>query len=219
MTTISSNPIKNATNTPSESARTSAAKATAIQPTDDDSPGSAAIATFSTRAERLAQLNSDYDMLSPSFKLSEEFINRMANLRLISLEDSNTLQGHLPANKDGSRADTASLGELKSSMDAISQQLGPETTQGNLQQLFANAKGILDNINASKSHTFPIDPATAAAELDQFLMSEQSSQLSEDDTQSLQDLKAALHVADKLSPDKRASAEVSKYMEILSRFG
>ena len=63
------------------------------------------------------------------------------------------------------------------------------------------------------------DPATAAAELEHFLQSENAKILTDKETTVLKDLKTALNIADKLNPEQRSSAEVSKYMEILKRYG
>ena len=105
-------------------------------------------------------------------------------------------------------------------MDALVKRVEGETGTTGLIAILEKSQIILENLDGSVSKKFPIDPATAAAELDSLskkVTAQVSSAIKKIST--LKDLKIALNIADKLNPEQRTSAEVSKYMEILKRYG
>lgn len=174
-------------------------------------------ATFSSRAERLAILSSEFEMLSSDFSLSHSFINRMHQLGLVNQHDSAKLNSDI-AIQSKNNQETLPLQHIQNTIVSIKNRISPQPHSDGLVALMNNSSQILSNIDASKSNNFPIDPATAAAELEQYLRPERAGIFNEAEVESLKDLKIALNVADKLSPEKRNSAQVSKYMEILNRY-
>jgi hypothetical protein len=173
---------------------------------------------FSSRAEMLAQMNKEFDITGSDFHISQQFINRLAEIGLISEGEVTDLNKDLTLNSSGTKA-TDSITTLKSAIEIIFERVKNEEGISGLLSVLDKSQKILDNLDGSKSKTFPIDPATAAAELDHYLKSDDSNILTEKEKQSLGDLKIALTIADKLSPEQRSSAEISKYMEILKRYG
>ncbi|BBB30762.1 hypothetical protein [Neptunomonas japonica] len=219
MITLHSNPLV------SSPAKTDQAKAEDVTPVSNtdasiakETESQSAQPEFSSRAEMLAQMNKEFDITGTDFHISQQFINRLSEIGLLSKSEATELNQGLPLTSDGSKS-TQSLTTLKSALDNIFERVKDEGGASGLLSVIDKSRKILDNLDGSKSKTFPIDPATAAAELDHYLKSDDSSILAEDEKQSLNDLKTALTIADKLSPEQRTSAQVSKYMEILKRYG
>lgn len=173
--------------------------------------------SFSTRAEKFAQLNKEFDITSSKFTITTEFVNRLAELNIISSDEAASLSKDLPTAASAESKDT--VGQLKTDVDALIERVKPEKGVESLINLLEKSQEILNNLDGSKSKTFPIDPATAAAELEHFLKTDEAKVLTDKEVNVVKDLKAALNIADKLSPEQRTSAEVSKYMEILKNFG
>ncbi len=215
MITLTSNALA------SSSTKTSQTQANEVQPTrttpsvtsenQDTQP------VFSSRAEKLAQINKEFDITSPGFRISQQFINRLSEIGLISENEATELNKGLPLTSSGTQS-TESVETLKSAVEIIFERLKNEDGVSGLLSVLDKSQQILDNLDGSKSKVFPIDPATAAAELDHYLKSDNASVLTEKEKQSLGDLKTAFTIADKLSPEQRTSAEISKYMEILKRY-
>lgn len=169
---------------------------------------------FSTRAAQLAQLNQEFDIVSPGFRLSQEFVNRMAELGLISNTEAESLGSDLPVNADGT-SETDSVSELNGVIDVLAERYAEDTS---LIEILNNSKEILNHLDGSNSEDWPVDPFTAAAEIENYLNSDEADKLSAEETQSLEDLKLAMTIADRLSPENRTSAELSQYMEILNQY-
>ena len=215
MITLTSNALA------SSSTKTSQAQANEVQPTRTTpsvtSENQDTQAVFSSRAEKLAQINKEFDITSPGFRISQQFINRLSEIGLISENEATELNKGLPLTSSGPQS-TESVETLKSAVEIIFERIKNEDGVSGLLSVLDKSQQILDNLDGSKSKVFPIDPATAAAELDHYLKSDNASILTEEEKQSLGDLKTAFTIADKLSPEQRTSAEISKYMEILKRY-
>ena len=194
--------------TTAANATTSSDKTTEVASTDTKS-------NFSSRAEKFSQLNKEFDITASGFKITSGFINRLAELNIISSSEATSLSIDLSPETEA----TDSLSQLKSDMDALVKRVEGETGTAGLITILEKSQQILENLDGSVSKEFPIDPATAAAELDSYLKSDGASILSDKEISTLKDLKIALNIADKLNPEQRTLAEVSKYMEILKRYG
>jgi len=205
----------------SNSTKTSQTQANEVQPTRTTpsvtSENQETQPVFSSRAEKLAQINKEFDITSPGFRISQQFINRLSEIGLISENEATELNKGLPLTSSGTQS-TESVETLKSAVEIIFERIKNEDGVSGLLSVLDKSQQILDNLDGSKSKVFPIDPATAAAELDHYLKSDNASILTEEEKQSLSDLKTAFTIADKLSPEQRTSAEISKYMEILKRY-
>jgi hypothetical protein len=114
--------------------------------------------------------------------------------------------------------ETESLSQLDTKISALVKRIKDEPGVDSLITILEKSQTILNNLDGSKDKSFPIDPSTAAAELDQFLKSDTSNMLTSEEKDTVGDLRIALSIADKLNPEQRTSAEVSKYMEILNQY-
>ncbi|EPJ52175.1 MAG: hypothetical protein OFPI_15190 [Osedax symbiont Rs2] len=170
---------------------------------------------FSSRAEKFSQLNREFDITASGFKITSAFINRLAELNIISSSEASNLSSDLSPETEA----TDSLSQLKSAMDALVKRVQGETGTEGLIAILEKPQQILENLDGSVRKESPTAPATAAAELDSYLKSDAANILSDKEKSTLKDLKIALNIADKLNPEQRTSAEVSKYMQILKRYG
>lgn len=173
-----------------------------------------ATSTFSTRSEKLAQLNSEFDIRSSGFRLNQEFISRMAELGLISGADAEGLNSGLPVNADGDKT-TDTVQQLNHNIDILSERYQDDPT---LIDILNHSKQVLANFDGTENDQLPSDPFTLAAKLNNYLKSDDATKLTDDERESLQELKLAMTVADRLTPDKRSSAELGKYMEIFKSY-
>lgn len=187
--------------------QTSAVATTAETDTQTDDSQS----SISSRAENLAKLNSEFDITNPSFRLSQQFINRMAELNLISQQEAEGLGSGLPVNSSGDSS-TDTVEELSNAIDKLSNNHSDDQT---LIEILASSKQVLNNLDGSKQDSLPTDPYSLAVDLANYLKSDSANSLSESEKETLSDLKLAMEIADKISPEKRSSAELSKYMEVL----
>ena len=202
-----------------ETATSTAASASAATATDKNTATPSGESddkkVFSSRGEKFAQLNKEFDITGSDFKITNEFLSRLSALGIITESEASKLTDGL----NSTTGSTDTVAGLKGAIDAISNRVKDEDGVSSLLSVLDNSKQILDNLDGSKSKTFPVDPATAAAELDSFLKSDGASILTDKEKESLKDVQTALNIADKLSPEQRTSAEVSKYMSILKQFG
>ncbi len=190
--------------------------ATTTAATTDESSEQKPAAQFSTRAEKLAALNSEFDIVSPSFKLSQQFVNRMAELDLISASDAEGLNTDLPLTASSGTDEADTVGELTTFIDSFSAKLEKqEDAPSGLLEILQNSKSILQNLDGSKSKTFEADIPETAAALADYLRSSDASSLSDSETKSLNDLHTALTVADKLNPTSRTSDNINAYMRVM----
>lgn len=208
----------NSTSPPATAAASSSAPAdsTTTTATTDESSSQKPEAQFSSRAEKLAALNSEFDIISQGFRLSQEFVNRMAELDLISASDAEGLNVDLPltASSDTDEADT--VGELTTFIDTFSAKLEKqEDKPQGLLDILQDSKSILQNLDGSKSKTFEADIPETAAALADYLRSSDATSLSDSETKSLKDLHTALTVADKLNPTSRTSDNINAYMRVM----
>jgi hypothetical protein len=169
---------------------------------------------FSSRAEKFSQLNKEFDIKAGNFKITDKFINRLNEMDLLTDSQASKLRNGL----DTETKSTDSLNRLDSKINALTKRIKEETGVESLISILNKSQDILKNLDGSKSKSFPIDPATAGAELDHFLKSDKASILTNDEKNSVKDLQVALAIADKLNPEQRTSAEIGKYMEILNNY-
>jgi len=214
MNTINSTPSTTPANntTPTNTTTTTGAETSA-----DENSSQKPEATFSNRAEKLATLNSEFNIVSQGFRLSQEFVNRMAELELITASEAEGLNTDLPLTADSDTSEADTVGELTTFIDTFSAKLEKqEDAPGGLMEILQNSKSILQNLDGSKSKTFEADIPETAAALADYLRSSDASSLTDSETKSLKDLHTALTVADKLNPTSRTSDNINAYVRVMS---
>lgn len=206
----------NSTSAPATTASTSSTPVTSTATTadTDESSNQKSTTQLSSRAEKLATLNSEFNIVSQNFRLSQEFVNRMAELELISTDDAAGLNKGLSVTASSGTDNADTVGELTTFIDTFSAQLEKqEDKPQGLLDILQNSKSILQNLDGSKAFEADI-PETAAALAD-YLRSSDASNLTDSETKSLEDLHTALTVADKLNPTSRTSDNINAYMRVL----
>lgn len=212
------NTITSTSSTPAAAATTATTSTQASDNSTTETTGNEqqSPAKFTGRAEKLAVLNSEFNIVSPEFRLSQEFVNRMAELGLISEEDAGGLNAGLPVSNGVQGGETDTVAQMQSFIDDFTSQLEEQDQNpGGLIEILRDAESVLDNLDGSQS-TVDI-PATAAA-LDNFLRSDASGELDDKERSSLEQLHTTLAVADKLNPTSRTSANINAYMQVMTDY-
>jgi len=212
MNTITSTPAATSTSTAATNSSTAVSE---NKESTTPSTTEQAASNFTSRAEKLATLNKEFNIVSPDFRINQAFVNRMAELELISSQDAEKLNAGIPATASGDKQ-TDTVAEIETFIDTFSTKLkNAEEQPEDLMDILQDSKSILANLDGSKSKTFEADIATTNAALTQFLKSDDAKALTESERGSLSDLQTALTVADKLNPTSRTSENINAYMRVL----
>jgi len=218
MNTISStsNPVTQ-TSTTSETGATSSTDQTTETGTATESTTQSASTnsgtSVSSRAESLATLNSEFNIMSSDFRITQQFMNRMAELNLISGEDAERISTGLPAGDSSEQAPT--VAEMQTFVsDYITELEDAEDAPAGLLDILKNAESILKDLDSSNPDP-DIDIAGTAAALKQFIESEEGLANDENKDRDLRQLHNMLVVADSLSPANRNSEGVNAYIKVM----
>lgn len=218
MNTISSNsnPAAQTSTTSATSAASSTDQTAATGAITESSaqPASTTKTTsVSNRADALATLNSEFNIMSSDFRITQQFMNRMAELNLISAEDAERVSAGLPAGDSSEQAPT--VAEMQTFVsDYINELEDAEDAPEGLLDILKNAESILKNLDSSNPDP-DVDIAGTAAALKQFIESKEGLANDEDKDRDLRQLHNMLVVADSLSPANRNSEGVNAYIKVM----
>ena len=168
---------------------------------------------FSSRAEKMAALNKEFNISSPSFKLDQNFINRLSDFGLISENDSVELNKNLPLDAYSSADDNniGTIKELSQFIDDFSKKLkNQENSSEGLLEILQQSKKVLNNLSGSQES---ISPTVNALGL--VLQSEEALSFSAEEKKAIEDIQSVLKVANSLNPNSRNSDNINAYMSIL----
>ncbi|MCV6590897.1 MAG: hypothetical protein OIF57_18040 [Marinobacterium sp.] len=212
-TVISSAPA-NDSKTSSTTSTTQTEATSKAQNGSDSSTTSSSAPTFTSRAEKMATLNSEFNIMSPDFTLTQAFVNRMAELELISGGEAEKLAADLPKGS-AAAGDTPTVAELQTFIKDFSKTLqNNEEAPKGLLDILEDAEKILNNLDSSKPDN-SVDIAGTQAALKQFIDSPEALKVNDDDDRNLRALHNMLVVADKLTPANRTSENVNAYLKVL----
>ena len=170
---------------------------------------------LSTRAQKIQKLSEEFFPAGPqSLKITPAFIGRLNEYGFLSEDEAKELSSSAISDEDGS---TPNLEELSVFVDRFSDQIKKEDPKSKLVSTLEKSKYILDNLDRSSASFMAFDIKTVVSELEQYRNSEAAERLSNDDGASLNQLEAALKIADKLNPENLSSREVSHYLSVLNQ--
>ena len=170
---------------------------------------------LSTRAQKIQKLSEEFFPTGPqSLKITPAFIGRLNEFGFLSDNEAKELSSSAIPEEDGP---TPNLEELSVFVDRLSDQIKKEDPKGELVSLLEKSKYILDNLDSASSSFMAIDIKEVVSELTQYQSSEAVQRLSIDDRASLNQLEAALKIADKLNPENLSSRKVSHYLSVLNQ--
>lgn len=170
---------------------------------------------LSTRAQKIQKLNEEFFSAGPqSVKITATFIERLQEYGFLSAEEATKLSP-TPLSAEEQSADT--LGELSIFIDDFTAQLQEKFPDSSLIAVLQEAQSAINNFDGSNPPGTATDIKTIIAELAQYASSEEVKSLSGDDQWSLQQLKIALLVADKLGQEDNRSEQINRYLSILNQ--
>ena len=170
--------------------------------------------TLSTRGERLAALNQDFDIVNPNFTITDDFLTRLADLGFISSGELANLQQEVSVNNTSdSETDSSLAGIKQNTLDIIERFKGDEQAES-LVAILNKATDIIDNFGKTSSP----DISTTIAQLDYQLNNNEVATLTDQDKATLSELQTVLSIAEKLNPQSRTSTNIDQYMQLLTQF-
>jgi len=170
--------------------------------------------TLSTRGERLAALNQDFNIVNPNFTITDDFLTRLADLGFISSGELANLQQEVDVNNSSesdSEADSSLAGIKQSTIDII-ERFENDGQAESLVTILNKATDIIDNFGKTSSP----DISTTIAQLDYQLNNNDVAALTDKDKATLSELKTVLSIAEKLNPQSRTASNIDTYLQQFS---
>jgi hypothetical protein len=170
--------------------------------------------TLSTRGERLVALNQDFNIISPNFTITDDFLTRLAELDFISQGQLNNLQQEVDVNNTSDSDSNSSLATIKQNTNDIIERFKNEEQAENLVTTLKKATSIIDSFGKTGSS----DIFTTIAQLEHHLKNSDGVRLTDKEKTTLNELQTVLSIAEKLNPQSRTSTNIDKYMQQLEQF-
>jgi len=175
-------------------------------------PDSRDTATFSSRSERLAALNDEFNITGPGFELSSAFISRLQEFEFINASEAERLMGKAtntaePAIKD---AGPQAITELQQDLEALAR---TQTADGNLATLLNETAEAMSDLKASS----PLDNVPQYKGLQQRLEQSLASDpdaaaLSDADRYRMTQAMDVMLIASRLAPGSETNAGIRSYL-------
>ena len=185
-----------------------------IQEAQKSTVQSSSQTTLSTRGERLAALNQDFDIVNPNFTITDDFLTRLADLGFISSGELANLQQEVNVNNSSDAEADSSLAGIKQSTLDIIERFENDGQAESLVAILNKATDIIDNFGKTSSP----DISTTIAQLDYQLNNNEVATLTNQDKATLSELQTVLSIAEKLNPQSRTSTNIDQYMQLLTQF-
>jgi hypothetical protein len=170
--------------------------------------------TLSTRGERLAALNQDFNIISPNFTITDEFLTRLAELDFISQDQLNNLQQEIDVNNTSDSDSNLSLATIKQNTNDIIERFKNDEQAENLVTTLKKATSIIDSFGKTGSS----DIFTTIAQLEHHLKNNDGIRLTDKEKTTLNELQTVLSIAEKLNPQSRTSTNIDNYLQQLEQF-
>lgn len=169
--------------------------------------------SLSERAQKIQKLNEEFFPAGPSsVKITPEFIQRLHDYGFLNDNEASKLlaeEQSLPEESKGT------LGELETFIETFKQDLEEKHPSSTLIETLNKAQSVLKNIDGSSPSSMAQDIKTTAAELSNFLSSDDINLFSDEQTDQLKQLNFALKIADAIAPEQLSSARVNQYLQIM----
>jgi len=166
---------------------------------------------ISTRAQKIQKLNEEFfsDGLN-SFTISQDFIKRLEEYGFITTGEAKNLGSS--AEKSES-SDPTTVGELSKFIDSFTASVNKTDQNSSLIDTLQKAKTVLDNFNSPTQSSRNVNIVQVSHQLQSYI-DDSAEKLSETDKRSLNQLVSALDVANKLTPGKNTTSQISSYLAI-----
>jgi len=169
--------------------------------------------TLSTRGERLAALNQDFNIISPNFTITDDFLTRLAELDFISQDQLNNLQQEVDVNNTSDSDSNSSLATIKQNTNDIIERFKNDEQAENLVTTLKKATSIIDSFGKTGSS----DIFTTIAQLEHHLKNNDGVRLTDKEKATLNELQTVLSIAEKLNSQSHTSTNIDNYMQQLEQ--
>ncbi len=154
--------------------------------------------SISERAQKIKKLNEEFFPHGPkSVTITQGFIARLQEYGFLT--DQQALQLSPPSEKTSGSSST--LSEISSFTSRFSSELKEIDPENSLITTLEQAKEVIDNFNSISTRDVPEDIQSLVNNINEYLKTEASTNLNAEDRSDLEQLSAALRVADKLGGD------------------
>lgn len=168
--------------------------------------------TLSTRGERLAALNQDFNIVNPNFTITGDFLSRLADLGFISQGQLADLQQEIGVNNTSDSKSSSTLTNIKHRTNEIIGRFKNNEQAESLVTILNKATDIIDNFGQSSTP----DISTITTQLNYQLNNNKIATLTDLDKATLNELKTVLSIAEKLNPQSRTASNIDTYLEQFS---
>lgn len=182
-----------------------------IQDAQKSTVQSSSQTTLSTRGERLAALNQDFNIVSPNFTITDDFLTRLADLGFISQDQLANLQQEVDVNKSAD-SESSSLATIKQNTNEIIERFKNNEQAESLVTILNKATDIIENFGKTSSP----DISTTIVQLDYQLNNNEVYALTDQDRATLSELKTVLSIAEKLNPQSHTATNIDTYLQQFS---
>ena len=170
--------------------------------------------TLSTKGERLAALNQDFDIVSPNFTITDDFLTRLAELDFISQDQLANLPQEVGVNNTSDSDSDSSLATIKQKTIDIIERFKNDGQAESLVSTLEKATSIIDGFGKTSSP----DIFTTIAQLEQHLQNNDGVILTDQEKATLNELITVLSIAEKLNPQSHTSTNIDQYLQQLEQF-
>lgn len=166
---------------------------------------------ISTRAQKIQKLNEEFfsDGLN-SFTISQDFIKRLEEYGFITTGEAKNLGSSAEKSE---YSDPTTVGELSKFIDSFTASVDKTDQNSSLIDALQQAKTVLDNFNSPTQSSRNVNIVQVNHQLQSYI-DDSAEKLSETDKRSLNQLVSALDVANKLTPGKNTTSQISSYLAI-----
>ncbi len=184
----------------------------AVQDAQESTIQTSSKTTLSTRGERLAALNQDFNIVNPNFTITDNFLTRLADLGFISQGELSNLQQELGVNNSSESETDSTLAGIKQSTLNIIERFKNDEQAESLVAILNKATDIIDNFGKTSSPGI----STTIAQLDYQLKNNDVAALTNQDKTTLSELKTVLSIAEKLNSQSRTASNIDTYLNQFS---
>jgi len=167
--------------------------------------------TLSSRGERLAALNQDFDITSSNFAITDDFLTRLEELEFISADQLASLQQEMSVNSSSDTESSSTLATIKQSTSDIIERFEDNEQADNLIEILNKAINIIDTFGQSSSS----DISSTMAQLEQQINNTDGITLTEQEKTTLNELHSVLSIAETLNSQSRTSSNIDQYLQYL----
>ncbi|WP_044618745.1 hypothetical protein [Gynuella sunshinyii] len=216
MTSVSSLNGSNTSAINNYATSTAKTETAASSQTQTESDASVDTVELSTRAQKIQKLNEEFFPTGPkNFTLSQTFIERLNEYGLISDSEASSLGSSLSTSSDD--GDTTALDELTEDVTSLIERLKDQDSDNALIEPLQQALDVIDSFDSYQASDSSESINTILTNLNYYQSSAESGDLNDSDAKTINQLKLALKVADKLSPSTLSSEKVSGYLAVFDQ--